>query len=183
MQDQMGIGRVGMPGVLIKRKFRWTFSIQTPCGKIPEHYVKVAARPKLNIESTELNYLNATTWMPGKAKWEPITVKWIDVATSEMQGLWDWVATLYNFQKSEDLPMSEKRGWAGVGVLKSFSARGDLIERWTIKSMFPEMIDFGDLAYEDNGEMTIEMSLRYSDVFYEGFCGNPTPVGCGVGCS
>lgn len=177
----MGIGNVGAPGVIIKRKFRWTLEISTPCGLIPRHYVKVAARPKLSIESTEVNYLNATTWIPGKAKWEPINVSWIDVASGEMAGLWNWVATMYDFQHEVALSQSEKAGWFGVGNLVLYDGCGTAIESWVLKSMFPESVDFGDLDYANSEVMTIDMSLRYSEVQYYGLCG-PTPVSCCRGC-
>ena len=32
-------------------------------------------RPSVDIEETELNYLNVRTWLPGKAKWQPVTMK------------------------------------------------------------------------------------------------------------
>lgn len=178
---QMGIGNVGLPGAIIKRKFRYTLEINTPCGFIPRHYVKSAARPKLSVDNTEINFLNATTWLPGKAKWEPITVKWIDVASSDMQGLFNWIATIYNFNQTANLPQSEKAGWAGVGVLTIFDGCGSPLEVWTLGSLWPESIDFGDLAYDTSEEMTIEMVLRYSEVNYQGICG-PTPNGCCVGC-
>ncbi len=145
----MGIGRIGQPGVIIKRKFRWTLEIITKCGTIPKHYVKVAGRPKLSLDSTEINYLNATTWIPGKAKWDPISVTWIDVASSEMKSLWNWVATVYGFQNDAELKMSEKEGWVGTGTLILYDGCGNELERWTLKSMFPESIDFGDLSITD----------------------------------
>ena len=62
----MGIGNVGRPGVIFKRKFRWTFKIDLPArgrmdenGRtIPEFYVKTASRPSLDIEEVQVDYLN-----------------------------------------------------------------------------------------------------------------------------
>jgi hypothetical protein len=178
----MGIGNVGSPRVIFKRRFRWTLEISTPCGFIPKHYVKVAARPKLTVEPTEINYLNATTWIPGKAKWDPISVKYIDVANNDMQGLWNWFATIYNFQDDNNLSMSEKAGWYGIGNLILYDGCGAPLERWLLKSMFPESIDFGELDYSNSEELTIDLSLRYSEVKYQGLCG-PTPQACCEGCN
>ena len=36
--------------------------------------IKLDKRPELQIEETEINYLNAKTWVPGKAHWHPCTV-------------------------------------------------------------------------------------------------------------
>lgn len=178
----MGIGNVGQAGVIFKRKFRWTLEIQTPCGSIPKHYVKMAARPKLEVESLEINYLNATTWIPGKAKWQPIRVTYMDVASQDAGGLLNWIATIYNFQQEADLPQSEKSGWNGTALLTAFDGCGKPLEMWVLKSVYPESVDFGELDYKNNEEMTIELSLRYSEVQYIGMCG-PTPQGCCKGCS
>lgn len=177
----MGIGLLGAPNIIIKRKFRWTLEISTPCGFVPKHYVKLAARPSLDIEETELSFLNATTWIPGKGKWQPISVTYIDVASAEMAGLFSWIATVYDFTDPINLRQSEKRGWNGTALLTMYDGCGTPLEIWQLQSCFPQSINFGDLDYADSAELTIELSLRYSDVRYLALCGaNPTP--CCIGC-
>lgn len=184
---QMGIGNVGAPGVIFKRKFRWTFSIQTPVGNIGASFVKVAARPKLAIDPTEIRYLNQTTWIPGRPKWEPISVKYIDVPALELQGLWNWIATIYNFVDPQtkyfnaNPTMSEKAGWYGVGTLNLYDGCGTPLETWALGSMWPDSVDFGELDYQSSDEVTIDLSLRYSEVAYFSLCG-PNPVAFCAGC-
>lgn len=184
MGSPMGIGNVGKQGTIIKRKFRFTLGITWGSGNvIPTSYVKVAARPKLSIDSTEINFLNATTWIPGKAKWEPITVSYIDVTDSTTAPLLNWIATLYNFQDPVNLPMGEKTDWFGQATIQMFDGCGNMLETWTLGSCYPESIDFGETAYADSEEMTIELQLRYSDVTQMGSCGNPTAASAGcTGC-
>lgn len=177
----MGIGQLGAPNIIIKRKFRWTLEISTPCGQIPKHYVKVAARPSLDVEETELNFLNATTWIPGKGKWQPITVTYIDVATQDMTGLYSWIATVYDFTDPVNLKQSEKAGWNGTALLTMYDGCGTSLETWLLQSVWPQSINFGELDYANSEEATIELTLRYSDVRYNSTCGgNPTP--CCRGC-
>ena len=178
----MGIGRIGQPSVIIKRKFRWTLAINTPCGNIPAYPCKSAARPNLEIEETEINFLNATTWVPGKAKWQPITVTYLDIASSDMQGLYNWIATVYNFQNPTVLSMSEKASWNGTAILTMYDGCGTSLETWTLGSVWPQSINFGELAYETNEFCTIDLTLRYSDVTYQGNCGVTTPQACCSGC-
>lgn len=178
----MGIGPLGAPGVIIKRKFRWTLEISTPCGYIPPYTCKVAARPNIEIEETELNFLNATTWLPGKAKWQPITVTYYDVANSAMQGLFNWLCTIYEFQNPVTMRMSEKAGWAGVGRLVMYDGCGKPLEYWLMGSMFPTSVNFGDLDYSTGDFATIDLTLRYSEVQYQGLCGGIIPQSCCRGC-
>jgi len=188
MVQAMGIGNVGQPGKIIKRKFRYTIQFSGPWGKVPEHYVKVAARPQLEIDELEIQFLNASTWIPGKGRWQPLNITYIDVAGSEMQGLYDWAATIYDFQtygqKGIDLPQSERKGWAGDGLLALYDGCGAVVEKWTLKNCFIQAINFGDLDYSSNDECTIEVTVRYDKAFIvpiAGKCG-VTPNGQCKGC-
>lgn len=182
MAQAMGIGEVGLPGVIFKRKFRWTLELNTPCGYIPPHFVKGAARPSLEIEETEINFLNAVSWIPGKAKWQPINVVYRDIPHKDMAVLYSWIATIYNFTDPVGLQMSEKRGWNGIGKLNLYDGCGTVLETWLLASVFPTSVNFGELDYESSEEVTIELTLRYSEVKYESFCGGQiAPCAC-VGC-
>jgi hypothetical protein len=169
----MGIGNLGFSNLVFKKKFRYTFELQDICGnlKVPKHYVKVAARPNLDIEETEINFLNATTWIPGKAKWQTMTVTYIDVATADMAPLYSWLASIYNFTNPITLEMgSQRRDYTGTAILKLWDGCGSLLERWTLKSVWPKAINFGELDYNNSEEVTIELTLRYSEVKYEPIC-------------
>ena len=87
---------------------------------IPEHFVKVASRPNLSIEETEVNHLNGKMWIPGKASWETITVTYLDVAHGEMQQLWNWLATMYDFTDPIGLKQGTRRDWDATGVLNMY---------------------------------------------------------------
>lgn len=179
--QSMGLGKLGAPDIIIKRKFRWTLKITTPVGDIPEHFVKIAAKPQLEIEETEINFLNATTWIPGKGKWQPIAISYIDTTHVEMKSLYDWITTIYDFTDPINLKNSEKSGWNGTALLTMYDGCGSTVERWLLQSCWPQSINFGDLDYGNSEEAIIELTLRYSDVKYEGVCGpNPTPqcMGC-----
>ena len=62
----MGMDALGGDNVVFKRKYRWTFEIKTNCsgGRIPPFFVKLASRPNLTIEETEINFLNSRTRDP-----------------------------------------------------------------------------------------------------------------------
>lgn len=178
----MGIGVIGQPDMVFKRKFRWTFEIFGFCANeknvVPEHFVNVASRPNLAIEETEINHLNAKTWIPGKASWETISVTYLDVAHEQMNSLWNWLATVYDFTDPINLKMGNKRDWSATGVLSMYDGCGTLIETWQLQHMFPTAINFGDLDYSSSDIATIELTLRYSDVKYRSHCPDFQPQGC-----
>lgn len=187
-QRAMGIGIIGRPDIIFKRKFRFTFEIFGFCDNqknvIPEHFVRVASRPNLEIEETEINHLNARSWLPGKATWQAITVNYYDVAHSEMQSLYNWLATMYDFTDPINLRQGEKRDWDATGVMSMYDGCGVLLETWQLDHIFPTAINFQDADYASSDICEIELTLRYSDVKYKSFCPafepNPCCTGCGT---
>lgn len=182
----MGLGRLGGSTLVFKRKFRWTFEIREVCGSrtIPRDFVKISARPNITIEDTEINFLNAKTWIPGKASWETITVTYYDVATIDNQTLWDWLASVYDFTDPVGLRMASRRDdYAGVGSLILYDGCGAAIEQWELRDLWPQAINFQDLDYSNSEEMTIELTLRYSNVFYRSLCPNRPLEPCCTPCS
>lgn len=180
----MGIGNLGAPGIIIKRKFRFTFEINTPCGYIPRHYVKIAAKPSLEVDETEINFLNDTTWVPGKARWQPINITYIDVANDpQVIGLYNWFNTIYDFTVNPltQSNQSEKAGWNGTALLTMLDGCGNPLEYWFMGSCWPTSINFGTVEYADSSEATIELTMRYSNVRYQNVCG-PQPTSCCSGC-
>jgi hypothetical protein len=184
----MGIGQLGSDAVVLKRKFRWTLELQTCAGKIPADFVKMAARPNLTIEETEINHLNAKTWVPGKGTWETITVTYYDVGGNGVGAagiLLGWLSAVYGFHDPDNLPMSSKRGngngggYAGIATLKLYDGCGTEMEKWEIKDAWPQAINFGELDYSSSEEVTIELTMRYSQVKYSASCGvGFTPCNC-----
>ena len=169
----MGMGVLGGPTLVFKRKFRWTFEIKEICGnsEVPKHFVKLASRPNISIEETEINYLNAKTWIPGKATWETITVTYYDVATNENSKLYTWLASVYNFVDPVHTTQGKHRtDYSGTGVLHLYDGCGVPLEVWTLRDLWPQAINFGELDYSSSEEATIELTLRYSQVAYEPLC-------------
>lgn len=178
----MGIGVVGGADITFKRKFRFTFEIHGFCNNVknlvPEYFVTVAGRPNLTIDETEINHLNAKTWIPGKASWNTITVTYLDVAHDEMRSLWNWLATIYDFTDPVNLHMGEKRDWDATGLLNMYDGCGTLIEGWEMQHLWPTTIDFGEVDYSTSDIATISLTLRFSDVKYKSYCPAFTPAGC-----
>lgn len=183
----MGIGNLGFKNLIFKRKFRYTFELFDICqGKqsVPRHYVKVAGRPSLSVEETEVNFLNAKTWIPGKASWETLTVTYIDVATIDAAPLFSWLASVYDFTDPINLRMGAHRNdYAATAVIKMWDGCGQLLESWTLSDVWPTAVNFGDLDYSSSEEATIELTLRYSSVKYVAECPGFQISPCCSGCN
>jgi hypothetical protein len=188
----MGLGALSSPNLAFKRKYRWSFLIQPHCGgiEIPEHFVKIAARPNISIEETEINFLNGKMWIPGKASWETLTVTYYDVggADSGIGTLFQWLATTFNFLDPVGLHQSSfqgspnSQGYAARAELKLYDGCGDTMETWIMDHMWPQAINFGELDYSSSEEVTIELTLRFSTCQYIPGCGVQIIPPCCGGC-
>lgn len=182
----MGIGALGGSTLTFKRKFRWTLQFTDICGgqSIPEHFVQKASRPNLQIQETQIDFLNARDWIPSKGAWETMTVSYYDVATRDNLPLWNWLASIYNFTNPVTLEMgSHRRDYAGTGILSMYDGCGELIEYWILNSVWPSTINFGDLDMASDEIATIELTLRYSQVKYVPVCPNYQITRCCTGCT
>ena len=205
-QQKMGLGKLSGANTIFKRKYRWTMSLETPCGKIPETVVKVASRPQIDIDETEINYLHGKMWIPGKASWQTTAVTFYDILEKGGEGqndityLYKWLSTVYAFHDSDGLHQSSIRGdglfkgtvgtgggYAGTATLSMYDGCGDTLETWVLGHVWPQSINFGELDYASSDEATVEVTLRYSEVTYNntaiGTCQKKFgPCGC-KGCS
>ena len=193
----MGIGPIGAANVIIKRKFRFLATFIPPGANTNDEdsfrsYVKVANRPQLDIDETEIHFLNGITYIPGKGRWQPLSVTFYDVADAKMTPLYNWILSVYDFNKaagtsdasgSGDLPQTEKAGWAGSGIIEMLDGCGTVMERWTLNDVWPQSVNFGDLDYAASDESNIEVTFRFSKASIEGVgsC-MPTPEGLCTGC-
>lgn len=192
----MGLGKLGQPNIVFKRKYRWTMEFVCPCSaEIGEHLVKISSRPNISIEETEINYLHGKMWIPGKATWETISVTFYDIADKSQPangsvGLYTWLATVYNFTDNVGLHQSSKKGdetkgsqgYAGKAILRMYDGCGVELEQWTLGHCWPQAINFGELDYSSSEEATVEVTLRYATAEYLNKCG-PNPVPCCAGCN
>lgn len=190
----MGMGLLADPTTIFKRKFRWGLTIETGCRTetIPEYLVKVASRPNLAIEETEINSKNGKMYIPGKASWETITVTFYDVSgksvRSDIGKLYNWIISVYDFMNPGglrgELHMADSvHMYAGKATLSMYSGCGNILEKWTLLDAWPSAVNFGDLDYSSSEEATIELTLRYSNVIYSGEgCSTITRKDCCESC-
>lgn len=187
----MGIGQLIAPDVIHKRKFRWTFTVTPNCpnlgqaGQVAPWFVKTSGRPKVSLETYELHFLNDRAWIPGKINYETITVTYLDVAANraESQNLYRWLGAVYNFSDPFNRRMGASvQDYTATCDLVFYDGCGTPLESWTFLDMFPEAINFGDVAYDSNDTVDIELTMRYTKFTYQSHCGNVDFVQCCTGC-
>lgn len=170
--DNMGIGLVGDPNTIFKRKFRFIFGLKF-CNRLRDvspSFVKVASRPDIAIEETPINFLNERTWIPGKPSWETITVTYLDAAGSTNLELYNWLATVYDFSTECRKMGTKRQDYAGEAQLIMLDGCGQPLEKWVLGNVWPTSVKFGELDYSSSDICEVSLTLRYSNVAYISLC-------------
>jgi len=154
-KQSMGLGALGSSHIVIKRKFRWTLELKyKETTLVKPIFVKVSARPNLNIEEICVDYLSATHWIPGKSSWEDLTVNvYIDRLTSTK-------SSAYNLLNNFD----ELRNATGdmTGILRLYDGCGMEMENWELQNM----IFSSCVCNHSLSDIDVELRFMYNGVKY-----------------
>ncbi len=139
------------------RKNRFLLRFPSDLG-IQEWWVSNAARPQITMNETEIQFLNTSTWVVGRYVWEQISITLRDpIGPSASQAVMEWVRLA-----SES--STGRQGYAAAYkrdlVLEMLDPTGVAVSQWIIKNAMPVSVNFGELAMDDDGLATIEMTLR-----------------------
>nr|DAO40887.1 MAG TPA: Baseplate wedge protein [Herelleviridae sp.] len=139
------------------RKNRFLLRFPSDLG-IQEWWVSNAARPTITMGETEIQFLNTSTWVVGRYIWEQISVTLRDpIGPSASQAVMEWIRLA-----SESV--TGRQGYAVAYkrdlVLEMLDPTGTAVSQWIIKNAMPVTANFGDLAYDDDGLSTIEITIR-----------------------
>ena len=140
-----------------KRENRWILRFPSSLG-INEWYVETTSRPKLTIGSTEIQFLNTSTYVAGRFTWQELGVTFRDpIGPSASQAVMEWIRLC---AESVTGRMGYAAGYKKNVDLEMLDPTGVVIERWLLQGCFITSADFGQLSYEGDKLATISCSLR-----------------------
>jgi hypothetical protein len=140
-----------------KRVNRFILRFPSSLG-INEWFVETAARPKIKINPTEIQFLNTSTYVAGRFTWDPISVKFRDpIGPSAAQALMEWVRL---HAESVTGRMGYAAGYKKNVDLEMLDPTGVVVEKWILEGTFLTDVNFGELNYGQDGLASITASLR-----------------------
>lgn len=140
-----------------KRENRWILRFPSSLG-INEWYVETFARPKLTIGATEIQFLNTSTYVAGRFKWEPLSVKFRDpIGPSASQAVMEWIRLC---AESVTGRMGYAAGYKKNVDLEMLDPTGVVVEKWILYGTFLSDVNFNALAYNTDALATITATLR-----------------------
>jgi hypothetical protein len=140
-----------------KRENRWILRFPSSLG-INEWYVESFARPKMTIASKEIEFLNTSTFVAGRFKWEPLTVKFRDpIGPSASQAVMEWIRLC---AESVTGRMGYAAGYKKNVDLEMLDPTGVVVEKWILEGSFLTGYDGGSLAYNSDNIAGITSTIQ-----------------------
>jgi hypothetical protein len=140
------------------RKNRFFLRFPTNLG-IAEWYVASAERPKIDINETEIPYLNTSTWVAGKFTWQSINVVLRDpIGPSASQAVQEWIRTC---AESVTGRMGYAVGYKKNVDLEMLDPTGVPVQKWVLQGTWIQNADYGSLSYDDDAIADISLTLRF----------------------
>ncbi len=177
-----------------KRKFRFLISFSN-LGLETQYMVTKTAKPSFELTGpTEHRVLNHTFKFPGIAKWNDIDVTFIDAIEPNVGSKFYSVLRNMGYIQPTDFNnlaagISKVQAKAAIGeiVVKKLDAGGFEVaglgselptnvvtgtkyyEEWTLKNAFLKSVKFGDLSYDDEGLVNVDIGITYDFAVYNSY--------------
>ena len=140
-----------------KRQNRFILRFPSSLG-INEWFVESTKRPSIKIASTEIQFLNTSTFVAGRFNWDEIPVTFRDpIGPSAAQALMEWVRL---HAESVTGRMGYAAGYKKDIDLEMLEPTGVVVEKWILYGTFLTGVDFQTLNYSQDGLATISCQLR-----------------------
>jgi hypothetical protein len=140
-----------------KRQNRFILRFPSSMG-INEWYVTSTKRPSAKIVSTEIPFLNTSTYVAGRFTWDEMQVTFKDpIGPSASQALMEWFRL---HAESVTGRMGYAAGYKKDIELEMLDPTGVVVEKWIIQGTFLTSLDFGALDYSQDAIASITCGLR-----------------------
>jgi hypothetical protein len=130
------------------RKNRFILRFPDELG-IQEWWVSTTSRPKYTSDEVEIPFLNTSTFVIGRFKWESISVTFRDpIGPSATQALMEWV-------RLHSESVTGRQGYA-AGY-----PTGVVVQKWILQGTQLNDADFSGLDYNSSDLAEIQCTLRF----------------------
>lgn len=165
-----------------KRSFKFVLSIAGGSAgvNVPQFLVKKVNKPSLTVSESEHKFLNHSFWFPGKVTWNEVSFTIVDVlgdqdgAASIMKLMqtagYSWPGNINASDTNTLQTMSKKKSVDALGtvIIRQFDSGKsggvpEVLEEWRLFNAWIKDVKFGDLDYDSEDMLNVEVALRYDN--------------------
>jgi hypothetical protein len=161
-----------------KRAYRWVLLI----GGIPQWICKKVNKPSFTVSETAHKYINHSFYYPGRVEWETTSITLVDPVSPDASKTMEEIIRAAGYHFPEDpndvSTISKKNAVLSLGnvVIKQVGPDGpETIEEWELINAWVKSVKFGELDYESDDMVNIDLELRY-DFAKLTKSGTPVPI-------
>jgi hypothetical protein len=172
--SQMGVPAAGFGILQPKQKYRWQVIFSGLASLVPgsssrdlTRQLTHVTRPNIKFDEIAIHRYNSTAYVAGKYVFDPLTLTVEDdmtgLASSAIQGQLQTQQRLIG----ADLP-GQFLNTAATGsdykfgmILQQLDGNEGIVEQWNIEGCWITSSNFGELSYDSNEAVTIDLSIRF----------------------
>ena len=140
-----------------KRKNRFVLEFPTELG-IESYLVQTSGKPHITIGNVEIPYMNTSTWVAGRYKWETLDIEFLDViGPSTTQKVMEWIRL---HAESATGRMGYAVGYKKNLVLKALDPTGVEVEKWTLIGTSITDGTFDNFDYGDEEIIRVKITVQ-----------------------
>ena len=190
----------GNPTLEPKRSYRWLVSVPGLDGA--EWYATKVSKPNFSINESEHTFLNHKFYYPGRVEWETVSLTLVDPVTPDatdqlmrLLGVDTSKGTAgsanggemgyrypddFNTAVGSVTTKEASTNALGKVVIRQISGGSDgdttshVIEEWTLQRCWVKSVNFGDLDYDSEDLINIELEIRYDWAVLNSTAGSQT---------
>ena len=161
-----------------KRKYRFLLSF----NGVPQWIVKTTGKPNFTVTESEHSFINYKFYYPGRLEWEEISMTLVDPVDPDASGTMlkliqqSGYVPPHNFlnatqtlnspgvENGKVVTFSKKRSVDAVGgrvFIHTIDENGTPLETWSLYNPWIKSVNFGDLDYEADDLVNVELTMRY----------------------
>ena len=139
------------------RQNRFIFRFPSDLG-IQEWTVESGSRPQITQNSTEIQFLNTSTYVLGRYTWNEMNITFRDpIGPSASQAIMEWIRLC---SESVTGRQGYAAGYKRDIELELLDPSGVVVQKWLLVNCWPMNANFGELNYSQDGIATIAVTLR-----------------------
>ena len=147
-----------------KRAFRWVAIF----NKVAPWTIKSISKPSLSVSETSHRFMNHTYYYPGRVEWSTLDLSLVDPLSQDATKTILHMIESSGYNPNIDVQstyktVSKTKATSALNNLQinQLDADGDKIEVWTLKHPWVKDVKFGNLSYDSDDLVDINITIRF----------------------